>query len=31
LADWPEGDIHWQWLANAPEGEVRDWVAAGSK
>ena len=29
LADWPEGDVHWHWLAMADEQEIRDWVAAG--
>ena len=29
LADWPEGEDHWNWLADSPEQEIRDWVAAG--
>ena len=29
LADWPEGDEHWQWVCTAPESEIVDWVEAG--
>ena len=31
LADWPEGDDHWQWVATAPVAEVVDWAEAGSR
>ena len=29
LADWPEGDDHWKWVATAPVAEVVDWAEAG--
>jgi len=31
LADWPEGDDHWRWVATAPMAEVVDWAQAGSR
>ena len=31
LADWPEGDDHWEWVVTTPEQEILDWVEAGSK
>lgn len=31
MADWPEGDEHWEWLATAPIEEIVDWVAAGTR
>ena len=31
LADWPEGDDHWQWVATAPVAEVVDWAEASSR
>jgi hypothetical protein len=29
LADWPEGNEHWNWVINADEQEILDWVEAG--
>jgi len=29
LADWPEGNNHWQWVATAPVAEIVDWAEAG--
>lgn len=29
LTDWPEGDEHWQWVLDASEAEIVDWVEAG--
>ena len=29
LADWPEGDKHWRWVATATESEIISWVEAG--
>lgn len=29
LADWPEGEAHWQWVVTAEIGEILDWVSAG--
>ena len=26
LADWDEGDDHWQWVIEADESEIVDWV-----
>lgn len=26
LADWPEGDLHYKWVATAPEKEILDWA-----
>jgi len=26
LADWPEGDEHWQWVITAPVAEIVDWA-----
>jgi len=31
LADWPEGDEHWQWVAEAPVEEIVSWVEAGTR
>ena len=31
MADWPEGDAHWQWVATAPVAEIVEWAVAGSK
>ena len=31
LADWPEGDEHWRWVASAPAVEIVDWAEAGSR
>ena len=31
LADWPEGEEHWEWVALALETEILDWVESGSK
>ena len=31
LADWPEGEEHWEWVALALENEILDWVETGSK
>lgn len=28
LADWPEGEDHWEWVATAPIAEIIEWVAA---
>ena len=28
MADWHEGDEHWQWVATAPENEIAEWAAA---
>jgi excisionase family DNA binding protein len=27
LADWDEGEAHWQWVASAPAEEIIDWAA----
>lgn len=29
LADWDEGEEHWQWVCTASEDEILDWVEAG--
>ena len=29
LADWPEGDEHWQWVITADTQEIIDWAEAG--
>jgi len=29
LADWSEGDEHWEWVVSASVEEILDWVAAG--
>ena len=29
MADWPEGDDHWRWVATATEREILSWVEAG--
>lgn len=29
LADWPEGDDHWRWVATATERDILSWVEAG--
>ena len=26
MADWPEGDAHWQWVATATVAEIVDWA-----
>lgn len=26
LADWPEGDEHWNWIINATIEEILDWI-----
>lgn len=26
LADWEEGDAHWQWVGTAPAEEIIDWA-----
>ena len=26
LADWPEGEEHWEWVVTADESEILDWV-----
>jgi hypothetical protein len=31
MADWPEGDDHWQWVTTAPVAEIVEWAVAGSK
>ena len=31
LADWSEGNDHWEWVVTASEKEILDWVEAGSK
>lgn len=31
LADWPEGDEHWEWVATAPVDEIVDWAEVGSR
>jgi len=31
LADWAEGDEHFEWVATAPVEEIVDWVEAGAK
>ena len=31
LADWPEGDEHWQWVAEARVEEIVSWVEAGTR
>ena len=31
LADWPQGDEHWRWVATATEREILDWVEAGKR
>lgn len=31
LADWPGGEEHWQWVCEASEDEILEWVEAGSK
>ena len=31
LADWPEGDAHWQWVVEAPVAEIVDWAIAGQR
>lgn len=28
LSDWNEGDEHWNWVINAREDEILDWVEA---
>ncbi len=30
LADWNEGEDHWEWVATASVEEILDWVEAGS-
>lgn len=29
LADWTEGEDHFEWVATAPEAEILEWVEAG--
>lgn len=29
MADWPEGEEHWTWVATAPREEIIDWAACG--
>lgn len=31
MADWPEGDEHWRWVATATEREIIDWAEAGKR
>ena len=26
LADWPEGDEHWQWVIHTSEAEILEWI-----
>ena len=27
LADWPEGEEHWDWVVSAPVAEIVDWAS----
>jgi len=29
LADWPEGDEHWQWVIDTATDEIIDWAESG--
>lgn len=29
LADWPEGDEHYEWVLTAPEAELIEWAELG--
>lgn len=31
LADWPEGDDHWRWVASADESEIENWASTIAK
>ena len=31
LADWPQGDEHWRWVATAPVRDILSWVEAGKR
>ena len=26
LADWPEGEDHWQWVVDSDEDEILEWA-----
>lgn len=26
LYDWPDGDVHWKWVATAPVKEIVSWA-----
>lgn len=30
LADWAEGDEHWQWVLDASVAEIVEWATAGN-